>query len=108
MIIKYPAGRMVEGFLLVRHENSMRVALQGDQDAVEFIEVEGHWVSENLEPVEIIFEWQRRPHAAAVPTEADFICPEDLAAHLVRLLETKSDDEQTPRPQCLTAGITIM
>jgi hypothetical protein len=108
MIIKYPAGRTVEGFLLTRHENSMRVALQGGQDVAEFIEVEGNWISENLEPVEITFEWQRQPHTAEVPTEADFICPKDLAERLVSLLETDSDEDHMPPLRHLTAGTTIM
>ena len=109
MIIKYPDGRMVEGFLLSRDENVMRVALEDRQDAAEFIDVQGSWVSENLEPVKIVFEWQLRPHAAEVMTDADFICSKDLAAHLVRLLVTDSEEEEDkPRLQYLSAGSTIM
>jgi hypothetical protein len=108
MIIKYWDGRTMEGFLLSRHENSMRVALEGSQDVLEFTEVRGNWVTENLEPVEIAFEWQRQPNAAKVLTDAECICAKDLAARLVRLLHTDSNEDAKPRPRCLTAGQIIM
>jgi hypothetical protein len=108
MIIKYADGRTMEGFLLSRHENSMRVALEDGQDVMEFIDVQGNWVSENLEPVEITFEWQRRAQSAEALSDAEFICPKDLAAHLVRQLVTDSEEEEAPRPRHLTAGQNIM
>jgi len=107
MIIEYQDGKTTEGFLLSRQENSMRVALEGSQDVLEFVEIDGHWVGENLEPVEITFEWQRQPNAQALLTDAEFICPKDLAAHLVRLLETDSKEE-APAPRYMTAGQSIM
>jgi hypothetical protein len=104
MIVKYPGGETVEGFLLSRHESSMRVALQGSADAVEFVQLQGKWMSEDLERVEIIFEWQRKAEPAPVVSDADFICPKELAEHLIRLLETDSDKPEAQRPKYMTAG----
>ena len=103
MIIKYQDGREVEGFLLTRSENWMRVALDGYEDVEEFIESQGNWMSENLEQVEITFEWERHK-APVVGSEADFICSKELAAHLIKLLETDSDKEENRRPKFFTAG----
>ena len=110
MIIKYPDGRLTEGFLLSRQENFMRVALESGDDVTEFVEVQGNWVSEDLEAVDIQFEWQRLPKKEAVPTEADCICSKELASHLIALLETDSEEEKEveARPRHLTAGQSIM
>ena len=105
MIVKYPGGESVEGFLLSRNESSMRVALQGSADAEEFVQTQGRWMSENLQPVEILFEWQRQPQPAPVASEADFICPKDLADYLIMLLQTDSgEEEETQRPKVVAAG----
>lgn len=104
MIIRYPGGETVEGFLLSRQESSMRVALQGSADAAEFVQLHGRWMSENLEPVEVVFEWQRKPQPAPVWSDTDFICPKELAEHLIRLLPADSDKEEPQRPKCMAAG----
>lgn len=106
MIIKFANGKTVEGFLLARNENAMRVALEGSPDAAEFVEVEGTWLAEDLQPVEITFEWQRVSLEKDVLTEAQCICPQDLAAHLVRLLTIDSEKESA-RPRYFTAGQSI-
>ena len=108
MIIKYAGGETVEGFLLSRNESSMRVALQGSPDAEEFVQLQGKWMSEDLEPVEILFEWQRKAQPAPVASEADFICPKELAEHLILLLHTDSSEEEVQRPKCMAAGRSFM
>lgn len=108
MIIQYPDGKSVEGFLLSRNENSMRVALENGDDVVEYIEVQGKWVSEDLEPVEITFEWQRRGKRIETMDESDFICSKQLATHLVRLLDRDSEKDEPARPRYMTAGQKII
>lgn len=108
MIIKYAGGETVEGFLLSRNESSMRVALQGSPDAEEFMQLQGKWMSEDLEPVEILFEWQRKPQLAPVASDADFICPKELAERLILLLQTDSGEEEVQRPKCMAAGRSFM
>ena len=108
MIVKYADGKMVEGFLLSRQDHSMRVALEGGQDVVEYVEVQGGWVSDNLEPVEITVEWQRHKAEAENLTEDAFVCPQELASHLIRLLATDSEDKRESRPRHFTAGHNIV
>jgi hypothetical protein len=56
VMIKYEDGRVVEGIILSRKEETMRVAVQDANYAEEFTRVGGTWISENGEPVEIQFE----------------------------------------------------
>ena len=86
MTIRYANGQTIEAVLLSRAEKTMRVALQGSEDVVTLNDVNGTWVSDECEPVEVRFAWQQ---AAAGPvSEADFICSPQLAARLIRLLVT--------------------
>lgn len=107
MVVKYPDGRMVEGLLLSQQESSMRVALEGNQDAAEFFKLQNNWVSEHLEPVEVSFEWQRTPAPAPLPADHEFICSPDLAAQLIRMLDTDSSKDE-PAPKYMTAGDSVM
>ena len=85
MVIRYANGKSQEGILLARNENRMRVALKDGEDVAEFTEINGVWISEDCEPVQVEFAWQKKSKQAAV-TEADCICSHELAARLIRLL----------------------
>ena len=58
MILIYRDGRSAEGILLSRTELTLRVALKDHDDVAEFNQFNGIWFSEELEPVQIEFEWQ--------------------------------------------------
>ena len=85
MTIYRRGGASQEATLLARHDDKIRVAIKGGDDASEFREVRGTWVSEDCEPVKIVFEWQKQL-AARPCSEEDFICPPETAAELIRLL----------------------
>ena len=93
----------MEGVTLARTANTMRVAIKGGDDAVEFIKVHGTWISEDCEPVTM--EYGSRPNAPTTLSEADCICSRTLAAVLIDLLLTNSAEDEwaahtTPqRPQ---------
>ncbi len=106
MTIKFPAGETRQGFLLSRNDSSMRVALEGGHDVTEFMEVDGEWMSENLEPVEITFEWQRAVPAVLPLNEDDFICSQPLANHLIELLFRDSSEDVAPKH--MVAGREVM
>jgi hypothetical protein len=103
MKIRYADGRTIEGITLSRTANTMRIAVEGSEDAAEFINVHGTWISEDCEPVTI--EYGPRRNAPATLSEADCICPRALAAVLIDLLLTDSAEDEwaaqtTPqRPQ---------
>jgi len=101
MIVRYADGKSVEGVLLARNENRMRVALKDGADVAEFTEIDGVWVSEDCERVEIEFAWQKQSKQAAV-TEADCICSQELAARLIHLLLSGESDET---PQTVPAPV---
>jgi len=101
MIVRYTDGTSQEGILLARGENRMRVALRNSDDVAEFTEVNGIWVSEDCEPVQIEFAWQKKSKQAVV-READCICSHELAARLIHLL--LSGDSTEP---CETVPLTL-
>ena len=79
MTIKYSDGRRIEGVILSPGDSAMRVALKRAEDTMDFAFMAGTWVSENGEPVEVEYAWQR--HALKKPvSEADCICSKELAA----------------------------
>ena len=112
MTIRYSNGRAVEAMLLSREDKTMRVAIQGEDDVAEFRNIEGTWVSEYSEPVQIEFAWQRKAWQGVV-TEADCCCSAELAARLVDMLITGTRDAndastrtqgEAPEELWITAG----
>ncbi len=91
MTIQYRDGKTIEAALVARTENTLRVAAPGGDDLLEFTNINGTWVSEDCEPVRIEFAWQR-PAVKADVTEADCICPEELASRLIHLLLSGEED----------------
>jgi hypothetical protein len=55
LLIKYPVGIIVEGVVLAKGRNSMRVAVAGFPDAIELRRSGLQWFAENRQPVEFDF-----------------------------------------------------
>jgi len=85
MFITFSDGSNREAQICQQTETTMRVAIQGVYDLMDFTCIRGQWVSENCEPVVIEFAWQRMP-AREIATEADCICSKTLASHLIESL----------------------
>jgi hypothetical protein len=96
----------VEGVVLTRTEYKMRVAVKDADDAAVFVCVDGTWISEDCEPVEICFDWHR--HKANEPiSEANCICPKELAARLIHSLVSGEDVEsEMEMPAAPTVNVT--
>lgn len=94
MTITFPDGRTIQGIVLHRTDETLRVATRELGDVVEFRSAQGLWVSEGGEPARIEFEWQRQSSQEDL-AESDFICSHDLAAMLVQLLPTDSREGDT-------------
>src|SRR5215471_13811541 len=90
MIINYADGRVVEAILLSRGNDTLRAAVQGEDDAQVFTLISGTWVSQEDGPVRIEFAWEHRGQAN-VP-EADCICSKKLASRLISKLLVGSDE----------------
>jgi hypothetical protein len=58
MTIYRADGHRIEAVLLARYRDAIRVAVRGGDDAVEFREYKGTWISEDCEPVRIEFDWE--------------------------------------------------
>jgi len=112
MKITYANGQTIEGILLARNDENIRVALKGCEDVAEFTSLKGAWISEKCEAIKVRYEWQRRTRKQAV-SESDCICSKELTARLVQLLslgdETKIQigtpgDNRQQFPPCLPAA----
>jgi len=81
MTITYANGMQVEGVVLARTEDTMRVAVRGYRDSVEFVAgPQNTWQSDTGEVVRI----GAHPRVAVTTESLDeFICPQELAQHLV-------------------------
>jgi hypothetical protein len=76
---------------LYDHANdTLRIAIQGEDDTQIFTLIRGSWVSEEDGPVRIEFAWEHRGQAS-IP-EADCICSKKLASHLISKLLVGSND----------------
>jgi hypothetical protein len=104
MTIRYAGGRTSEAVILSRTDDTMRVAIKGSDDVAEFISVDGAWMSENREPVEIEFAWQRHGRRKVI-AEADCICSGELASRLVDLLLNESPEGRAPAPKPRAASV---
>lgn len=85
MTITHLNGNVQKAIVLSHDEHEIRALAAGCDDVLTFQCIHGTWISEEVEPVTIEFDWQRRRTAPA-PSEDDCVCPKDLAARLIRTL----------------------
>ena len=100
MTIRFSNGQALEGILLSRTDTSMRVAIQDSDDVQELNQIDGTWISDSGEAVEIEFAWARRGSIMNI-TEEDCVCPQDLAARLIQVLFAS---EEKSRNKVMAAG----
>jgi hypothetical protein len=93
MTLRFQSGLVKNALLLARGEDVIRVALEHQEDAIEISRLNGVWVTQECEPVELGYTEQRRE--ASTPDDSDYICPPEVAAELLHLLFS-GDDEQEP------------
>lgn len=92
MTINYLDGKSMEAVLLSCTEQTMRVAVQGAEDAMELANIRGVWVSDECEPVSIRFAWQGIDHMPRA-SEDDFCCSLELAVKLIHSLFAGVNEE---------------
>ena len=92
MFLTYANGSKVEGILLARTESKIRVAISGAEDPMELTNIRGTWVTDDCEPVRVEFAWEGKTNEEVL-SEADCVCSHDLAARLLHLLWSGSDEE---------------
>lgn len=77
--------RAAQAVVLSRKADTMRIAVRRSDDVLVLTRLNGSWITEDLEPVEISFVGERHVPKAPV-SESDCICSKALAAHLIHLL----------------------
>lgn len=91
MTITYPNRTALEAVVLSHVDNEIRAIAAGADEVLTLMRIHGVWVSEDLEPVAVRFAWERRPETR-VYSEGDYVCSKGLAAHLIQLLFSDSDE----------------
>ncbi len=92
MTITYANGQTKKAALVVRYDNRIRVVTAGSDDVNEFTQINGTWVSEDCEAVQIEFGWTNRVNHEY--KEEDLVCSEELATRLIHLLLNPEEDEE--------------
>jgi len=92
MNITYTNGQTIKAAMVVRFDNRIRAVLAGHDDLTEFTQINGTWVSEECEPVQIEFGFASRVNREY--NEEDFICSAELATHMIHLLFNPEEGEQ--------------
>jgi len=85
MTITYSNGTVLKAIVLTHEEHEIRAIAAGSDDVLAFTWIHGTWITEEIEPVTIEFEWQRRG-APQVCSGVDCVCPKELAANLIQTL----------------------
>jgi hypothetical protein len=85
MIIRYSNGQTLEAVLLSRTETTMRIVPEGHDDVVELTRINGLWVSDDCEAVQVNFVWNPRAASTDVKEE-DCICSHEMAERLIKAL----------------------
>jgi hypothetical protein len=101
MTIHRADGHRIEAALLARYQHAVRVAVPGGDDAVEFKEWNGTWISEDCEPVRIDFDWDER---ASGPSSQEwaFLCSPERARRVMGVL--RRDRKTNLLDELLTVG----
>ena len=107
--ITYPNRIILEAVLLSHDDNEIRAIAAGADEVLTLLRIHGVWVSEDLEPVAIRFEWERR-REIRVYSEGDYVCSNELAAHLIQMLSNDSQevanlDYGRQKETCLSASL---
>jgi len=103
MTITYSNGKTVEAVLLSRMGDTMRLAVQGGDDVMEFTEIHGTWVSSECEPVSIEFAWQRLDRKPRI-SEDDCCCSREVAARLIHSLFAGSSEGRIEMDAAIEPG----
>ena len=85
MTITYPNGTVLKAIVLLHEEDEIRAIATGCHGVLAFTRIHHTWISKELEPVTIEFEWQRRGASPAF-SEDDCVCPRELAARIIPTL----------------------
>ena len=106
MTIHRADGHRIEAALLARHQHAVRVAVRGSEDAVEFKEWNGTWISEDCEPVWIEFDWDEHANELSRP-ECAFLCSPERARRVVGVLRRDQETEPLDDFLAVTTGYRI-
>jgi len=106
MTIRYSNGHTLEAVLLSQTETSMRIALQGSEDVLELQNINGAWITDECEPVNVHYAWSRQSLLDEI-SENDCICSPELAAKLLHLLFSGEEQPDNRNPVARPTALPV-
>src|SRR5262245_18880338 len=103
MTVRYIDGTTREAVLLSRTEDKIRLALKDREDIVELTRINGTWVTDDCEPVQVSFAWEGG--ASAPVMEEDCICSPEMAPRLLRMLFSPEEAEEISQESVTAAPL---
>ena len=104
MTITHLDGTRHEAILLSRTADTLRVAVEGENDSAILTLRNGTWITESCDPVVIEFEWQHHSKVSA-PDIAECICSKEDASRLIAsLLNPEADAATTEAVHAFSAN----
>ena len=98
MTITYADGITIDAWPLSTEGDMLRVAVPGQDDVRVFRQVDGIWLSEDGQPVQLTYAWQKDTHVP-VMEEEHFICSKELGRQLISsLMSGQEVREDGPAP----------
>lgn len=104
MQMRFQNGTLLEALTLSRTQQTLRIAVKGQDDVMELNNIHGTWVSEECEPVTV--EMAMMSKTADADSEDDFICSQELACYLIRLISASDEDSTLGALSALKAPST--
>jgi hypothetical protein len=98
--ISYPNGTVLQAIVLSHDEHEIRANASGCDDVLAFTRIHDTWISEEIDPVTMTFEWQRSRRVPA-PSEEHCVCSKNLAARLIRRLFSGQNEEAVADTFCV-------
>src|SRR5258708_4949268 len=98
--ISYPNGTVLQAIVLSHDEHEIRANASGCDDVLAFTRIHDTWISEEIDPVTMTFEWQRNRRVSS-PSEDHCVCPKNLAARLIRSLFSGYEGEAVEDTFCV-------
>jgi hypothetical protein len=103
MIIRYSNGQAFEAVLLSETDDSMRIALEGSDDVLGLQRINGTWITEECEPVQVDKAWTGQSLMEEI-AEDECICSPELAARLLHLLFSCEEEPEAKNPAARRAA----
>jgi len=106
MTIRYSNGHTLEAVLLSQTATFMRITVQGSEDVLELRNINGAWITDECEPVNVDYAWSGQSLLVET-SEDDCVCSPELAARLLHLLFSGEEQPNANNPAAHATALPV-